>query len=147
MGWKEELLVRANIVREQDGVPILVRELKRGFVIRVVHSQNPKAPSRNLSVQIMYVAPGGRVEPHSHENEEVYVLLEGKGRGYFGLGKPIDIEAVTFFHLPPNAEHGLENTGNTMMKLLITTSPPFPPWSEWEMPTQNDPGSAKKKDK
>jgi mannose-6-phosphate isomerase-like protein (cupin superfamily) len=126
-------LVKANIVREQDGIPMLYKEFKRGFGIRIVHPQNPKAPSKNLSVQMLYVAPGGRIEPHSHENEEVYILIEGTGKGFFGTGKPIDIAPVTFFHLPANAEHGLENTGDTMMKLITTTSPPFGIWPEWEI--------------
>ncbi len=126
-------MVKANIVREEDGIPMLYKEFKRGFGIRIVHPQNPKAPSKNLSVQLLYIAPGGKVDPHSHENEEVYILLEGTGRGQFGLGKPIDIEPGMFFHLPANAEHGLENTGKTMMKVMVTTSPPFPVWPEWEI--------------
>jgi mannose-6-phosphate isomerase-like protein (cupin superfamily) len=125
-------MVKANIVREQDGIPMLYKEFKRGFGIRIVHPQNPKAPSKNLSVQMLYIAPGGSIEPHSHENEEVYILLEGTGKGYFGSG-PVAIAPVTYFHLPANAEHGLENTGDTMMKVMVTTSPPFPVWPEWEI--------------
>lgn len=45
-------MVKANIVREQDVIPMLYKEFKRGFGIRIVHSQNPKAPSKNLSISV-----------------------------------------------------------------------------------------------
>ncbi len=125
------MMVAANIVGEKEGIPVLYRSCKRGFGIRVVHPQNPKAPSKNLSTTLLYLAPGGRLEPHSHENEEVYVVLEGEGKGYFGREEPVPVKKGTFFHLPPYAEHGLENTGDEMMKVLIATSPPLPPFPEW----------------
>ncbi len=124
--------VAANIVTEKDGVPVLYSECKRGFGVRVVHSQNPKAPSKNLSMTVLYLTPGGRLEPHHHENEEIYVVLKGKGIGFFGQGKPVAAEEGMFFHLPANAEHGLENTGADVMKVLICTSPPFGPFPEWQ---------------
>jgi len=127
------------MVREEDGIPMLYPECKRGFGIRVVHPQNPKAPSMNLSVQLLYIAPGGKIDPHSHENEEVYVILEGRGKGFFGTAKPMDVEKGMFFHLPAHAEHGLENTGDAMLKVLITTSPPFPPSPEWSFPRKKVP--------
>ncbi|MEM2906096.1 MAG: cupin domain-containing protein [Candidatus Bathyarchaeia archaeon] len=126
------MVVAANVVTEKDGVPVLYDGCKRGFGVRVVHAQNPKAPSKSLSVTMLYLAPGGILEPHHHENEEVYVILEGEGLGFFGLGKPIAVRKGMFMHLPPNAEHGLENTGDEMMKVLICTSPPFGPLPEWK---------------
>jgi len=124
-------MVAGNVVTEKDGIPILFPECKRGFVVRVVHPQNQKAPSRNLSVSLLYLAPGGVLEPHNHENEEVYVILEGEGKGYFGLDGPIAVERGMFMHLPPYAEHGLENTGTEMMLVLIATSPTLPAYPEW----------------
>lgn len=126
------MTVNANIVTEKDGIPVLYTSCKRGFGVRVVHAQNPKAPSKNLSITILYLAPGGVLEPHSHENEETYVILEGKGKGLFGLGEPIPVGEGVFIHLPPNAEHGLENTGEKMMKILICTSPPLGAYPEWK---------------
>jgi len=129
------MVVAANVVKEKDGIPVLYSECKRGFGIRIVHPQNPKAPSKNLSITLLYLAPGGVLAPHHHENEEVYVILEGEGKGHFGSKEPIKVEKGMFFHLPPNAEHGLENTGNEMMKVLIATSPALPPYLEWQLPS------------
>ena len=125
-------MVSANIVTEKDGVPVLYGDCKRGFGVRVVHSQNPKAPSKNLSITLLYIAPGGVLAPHDHENEEVYIILEGEGVGHFGLEQPIDIKAGMYLHLPSNAEHGIENTGDTMMKVMIATSPPWPAFPVWD---------------
>ena len=66
------------------------------------------------------------MEPHSHENEEVYTILQGEGKGHFGLGKPIDVRKGMFVHLPPNAEHGIENTGDEVIIALVATSPASP---------------------
>lgn len=124
-------MIASNVVTEKDGVPVLYDGCQRGFGVRVVHSQNPKAPSKNLSITILYISPGGELIPHGHENEEVYAILEGEGRGHFGLGEPIKIEKGMFLHLPPNAEHGIENTGTEMMKIMIATAPPFGAFPEW----------------
>src|SRR5205823_14507358 len=109
---------RAILDTDEDGIPVLFDGIKRGFVVSVVHSQNPKAPSKNLSVTLLYLAPGGSIQPHHHENEEVYIVLEGHGRGFFGRGEPVPVEPGMFFHLPANAEHGIENTGKDFMKVL-----------------------------
>ena len=126
-------MVAGNVVTEKDGIPVLYKELKRGFGIRVVYPQNPKAPSKDLSVVVLYLTPGGVLEPHSHENEEVYTILQGEGLGHFGLGEPIEVGKGTIVHLPPHAEHGLENSGTEVMVALIATTPPLPPFPEWTM--------------
>ena len=125
-------MVAANIVTEKDGIPVLYASCVRGFGVRVVSPQNPKAPSQNVGVTLLYLAPGGVLEPHHHENEEVYVILEGEGIGHFGLKEPIKVERGMFVHLPPQAEHGLVNTGAHMMKVLLAVANPgvSPAWGQ-----------------
>jgi len=125
------MVVAANIITEKDGIPVLYKGCARGFGVRLVHPQNSKAPSKNLSVSLVYLAPGGLLEPHCHENEEVYIILEGKGTGCFGRDKPIEVERGMYIHLPPNAEHSLKNTSDKMMVVLTCTSPPLGPIPEW----------------
>jgi len=122
----------ANIVTEKDGIPVLYPMCNRGFGIRIIFPTNPKAPSKDFCVNMLRLAPGGVMEPHSHENEEADIILEGEGIGFFGLGKPVSIKKGMFIHLPPNAEHGLENTGDEMMKVLVVSAPPFSPIHEWD---------------
>ena len=63
------------IVTVQDGLPILFEPCESPAV-RVVHPTNPKAPSRNVGVTMLYVPPQGTVAFGSHEPEEVYAVLE-----------------------------------------------------------------------
>ncbi len=120
--------VKANIVRIKDGVPWVPAQFRGGFVIRVIHPQT--TDSKSLSVSMMYLAPGGKMDPHEHKTEEAYIILEGEGEGYFGFEKPIKIEKGMFIHLPSYAEHGLKNTGDQVMTVIVCTSPPSPP-KEW----------------
>ena len=120
----------ANIVTEKDGIPVLYPECIRGFGVRVVNPQNPKARSKNLSANILYIAPGGVLEPHNHENEEVYIILEGSGEGHFGSDQPVEIQKGMFLHFPSNAVHGINNTGDEM-KIMTVNSPPVGHIPEW----------------
>ena len=115
-------MVAGNIVTEKDGIHVTYPGFESGLGVRIVHPQNPKAPSEKIRVMTFYIAPGGVMEPHGHEDEEVYVILKGEGKGYFGLGHPVDVRKGMFIHLPPNAEHGIENTGDEMMVALIASS-------------------------
>ena len=117
-------MIKANIVRARDGAPVLFSTIRGGFGIRVVHPQT--TGSKNLSALVLYLGPGGVMEPHDHENEEIYMILEGEGEGYFGHGKPVKVEPGMFVHMPAHAEHGLKNTSDRMMVVLVCTSPPFP---------------------
>ena len=121
-----------NIVTEEDGIPVLYPECVRGFGVRVVNPQNPKAPSKDLSANIVYIAPGGILEPHRHENEEVYIIVEGNGIGYFGLEQPVEIKKDMFLHFPSNAIHGIKNTSASMMKIVTVNSPPVGHIPEWK---------------
>ena len=107
-------------------------ECVRGFGVRVVNPQNPKAPSKDLSANIVYIAPGGILEPHRHENEEVYIIVEGNGIGYFGLEQPVEIKKDMFLHFPSNAIHGIKNTSASMMKIVTVNSPPVGHIPEWK---------------
>ncbi len=124
-------MVAGNIVTAKDGVPVLYDICSRGFGVRVVHPQNPKAPSKNLSVTLVYISPGGIMTPHDHHHEEVYVIMQGTGKGHFGFGKPVDIQEGMYVHLPPGAEHGIENTGDEVLIALLATSPPSDLADEW----------------
>lgn len=114
-----------NIVTVQDGVPVVYPNC-HGVGVRVVHPTNPKAPSVNFSVVMFYIPPHVTLlPPGGHEPEECYVILEGEGVMHLA-GKLTPVKKGMFIHLPPWCEHGIENTGNEMMVVLICTSPPNP---------------------
>lgn len=116
--------VRPNIVRVQDGVPVRYPGCD-GIGVRVVHPVNPSAPAKNLGLVMFYVPPHVVLEPGSHWTEECYVIIRGEGTMTLA-GEKVPVRAGTFIHLPPWCEHGIENTGDETLEILICTSPPNP---------------------
>jgi mannose-6-phosphate isomerase-like protein (cupin superfamily) len=121
---KPDELVQPNIVTVQDGVPVKYPGCE-GIGVRVVHPTNPKAPAQNMSLVMFYVPPHVVLEPGSHQPEECYVILRGRGTMTLA-GKKVDVRQGMFIHLPPWCEHGIENTGDETLEILICTSPPNP---------------------
>jgi mannose-6-phosphate isomerase-like protein (cupin superfamily) len=121
---KPETLVQPNIVTVQDGVPVKYPGCE-GIGVRVVHPTNPKAPGQNVSLTMFFVPPHVVLEPGSHHPEECYVILRGQGTMTLA-GEKVEVQAGMFIHLPPWCEHGVENTGNETLEILICTSPPNP---------------------
>ena len=62
------------------------------------------------------------LEFDSHHTEERYVILYGRGTVTLA-GKRVEVREGMFIHLPPWCEHGVENTGDETMEILICTSP------------------------
>ena len=112
------------IVNVQDGVPVVYPGC-HGLGVRVVHPVNPKAPAKNMGLVLFYVPPHVILEPGSHETEETYCILEGSGRMTFANYQR-DVKKGDFVYLPPWCLHGIENTGNETLVVLIATSPPNP---------------------
>jgi len=121
---KPEKPVDPMIVTVQDGVPVAYPGC-HGLGVRVVHPVNPKAPAKNLGLVMFYVPPHVILEPGQHETEETYVILQGGGTMTFANFKR-EVKAGDFVYLPPWCLHGIENSGNEMLIVLITTSPPNP---------------------
>jgi mannose-6-phosphate isomerase-like protein (cupin superfamily) len=112
------------ILTVQDGVPVAYPNC-HGLGVRVVHPVNAMAPSKNLGLVMFYVPPHAILPPGSHETEETYVILEGRGRMTFAHFQR-DVAKGDFVYLPPWCVHGIENTGTETLVILIATSPPNP---------------------
>ena len=116
--------VQPNVVTVRDGVPVRYPGCD-GIGVRVVHPVNSNAPAKNLGLVMFYVPPHVVLEPGSHWTEECYVILRGQGTMTLA-GNKVEVRAGTFIHLPPWCEHGIENTGDETLEILICTSPPNP---------------------
>lgn len=68
------------------------------------------------------IRPGGSVPMHSHDNEEVYTILEGSGRITVGDEKQ-EVSAICSIYLPPGQAHSLVNTGNEDLTMMFVYSP------------------------
>ena len=112
------------IVSVQDGVPVAYPDC-HGLGVRVVHPANPNAPAKNIGLVLFYIPPHAVLKPGYHETEETYVILEGSGRMTFASYQR-DVKKGDFVYLRPWCTHGIENTGNESLVVLIATSPPNP---------------------
>ena len=122
---KPDSPVYPMIVTVQEGVPVAYPGC-HGLGVRVVHPVNPNAPAKNLGLVMFYLPPHTVNAPGSHETEETYVILEGRGVMTFAQGRKEHVEKGMFVYLPPWCEHGIENTGTETLVVLIATSPPNP---------------------
>jgi mannose-6-phosphate isomerase-like protein (cupin superfamily) len=113
------------ILTVQDGVPVAYPDC-HGLGVRVVHPANPKAPARHMGLVMFYLPPHTVNAPGSHPTEETYVILEGSGTMTFAGGRKVPVQKGMFVYLPSWCEHGIENTGNENLVVLIATSPPNP---------------------
>ena len=94
-----------------------------GVGVRVVHPSNPRAPAQAMGLVMFYLPPHVKMEPRGHLPEECYVIL--RGRGVMTLnGEEHEVSAGAFVHLPPWCEHGIKNTGDETLEVLICTAPP-----------------------
>jgi mannose-6-phosphate isomerase-like protein (cupin superfamily) len=67
-------------------------------------------------------AHGGQVPWHSHEQEEVYVILEGTGEMCVGEERRTLTAGQAVF-VPPGIFHQLTNSGDTPLRLLYCYAP------------------------
>jgi quercetin dioxygenase-like cupin family protein len=78
--------------------------------------------------QFVGVIPSGRSPEDSHSYEEIVSLIDGVGILRHG-GEQRVIGPGSAMHLPPLAEHGLENTGKGSMRVLGVFHPSGDPAS------------------
>jgi len=121
---RPDVLPDPMIVNVQDGVPVVYPNC-HGVGVRVVHPVNPKAPSKNLGLVLFYVPPHAILTPGNHETEECYVILEGRATMTFAHYTR-EVKKGDFIYLRPWCLHGIENTGEETVVVLICTSPPNP---------------------
>ncbi len=56
--------------------------------------------------------------PHRHNEDEFFFVLEGTAEFYLD-GRRTTGGQYTSFYCPPNSEHGIRNTGETVLKYLV----------------------------
>jgi mannose-6-phosphate isomerase-like protein (cupin superfamily) len=115
---KPEVSPQPHVVTVQDGVPVRYPDCD-GVGVRVVHPSNPKACTNTMGIVMFFLPPHTSLPAGSHWTEETYCFLKGHG-------VMTDVGPGVFVHLPPWCEHGVENTGNEGMEILLCTVPPNP---------------------
>ena len=80
--------------------------------------------SRHLSITIVDMAPGGRQHLHSHEQEQMYYIMQGSGVMTVD-DEQQQVEAGDCIFFSSFSRHGLDNTGGTVLRYLSAASPSF----------------------
>ena len=97
-----------------------------GVVSHLLHTDTEgDAEDTDLTVTWVDLEPDESQVVHSHEPEQVYVVVAGEGRMRVGD----DEQRVTTgdaVHIPPNAEHGIENTGEKTLEYVSAATPSIP---------------------
>lgn len=96
-----------------------------GVVSRLLHGRRTE-PETDMTVTWVTVGPGTAQERHSHEPEQVYVLVAGEGRMHVA-GEERSVEAGDLVHVPSGAEHGIENTGDEPLQYVSAATPALAP--------------------
>lgn len=65
----------------------------------------------NVVCQFGWVQPGATLRPHSHDFEQIVMILEGNCIYHVG-GVPHQCTAGSFIRVPPNTEHYIEVSGS-----------------------------------
>ena len=88
--------------------------------ITVLDNTTPGAP---LSRKVLFIhddilAPGVSIGVHPHDHEEYYYILSGEGVMTLDSER-VPITAGDLTAIYPGGSHGLENTGETEMRIIV----------------------------
>jgi mannose-6-phosphate isomerase-like protein (cupin superfamily) len=116
------------VVIDIDKAPTLDLPNGRGKIILLF---NPKNYTKNVDVHINILNPGVKKgDIHYHKNiENVYIVLEGKGKNVDENGKEYKIKAGQAIFMKPGEPpdtHGILNTGKVPLRLVEVYAPPQP---------------------
>lgn len=89
------------------------------------HESTDDEAETDLTVTLVEVEPGAKQTVHSHEPEQVYVIIAGEGVMQVGTEER-RVESGESVHIPPNTQHGIENTGDEILEYISAATPAFP---------------------
>lgn len=81
--------------------------------------------SEKLTTTIVEMQAGGIQRVHSHEPEQMYYILEGEGIITVG-GETEKVRAGDCVFFSSFTPHGLQNTGEAILRYFSAASPSFP---------------------
>jgi len=88
----------------------------------LISSKN--SSTQNISIQISEVPLGSEQPIHSHEPEQCYYIIKGKGLMIIE-DESKEVSGGDAIYIPPNNKHGIRNIGNTILEYLTANSPVF----------------------
>jgi mannose-6-phosphate isomerase-like protein (cupin superfamily) len=80
--------------------------------------------ARGLSLQISEIPVGSEQPTHSHEPEQCYYLVKGKGLMIVD-GEEREVAAGDAVYIPARAMHGIRNIGSVTLEYVTANTPAF----------------------
>jgi mannose-6-phosphate isomerase-like protein (cupin superfamily) len=77
-----------------------------------------------LTTTVVELAPGGQQRVHSHEPEQVYFVLEGRGSMTVGQ-ETAEVGVGDCVFIPSGMPHGLSNRGPGPLRYFSAAAPAF----------------------
>jgi quercetin dioxygenase-like cupin family protein len=106
-------------IRVEDGV---LFDALGAPVRRLVHPTT--TGSKLLGVSMCLMAPGDVIRRHSHDYEEAYYVVRGRGRMYLEGRGELELEPGLSVYVAPNRVHGQVNDGEEPLHILCSLAPP-----------------------
>ena len=88
--------------------------------INTVRVENMERGTAFNFIDLTVIPPGNSIGVHTHtfDDEEVYVIISGKGR-MFSAGEFFEVEAGDVIVNSPGDTHALENIGPDPLKVVV----------------------------
>ncbi|HHV06823.1 MAG TPA: cupin domain-containing protein [Firmicutes bacterium] len=97
-------------------------EFPAGRLTRVLVGPGAPSEANGFVMGHVTVYPGGSVPLHSHEQEEVYIILSGEGKMHIN-DNTADVKPGDYIYITPNSAHLLENTSEDNMIMVFCYAP------------------------
>jgi len=107
-------------VSSADGASVRDRAGLRSRILL----QAGDTPDAELAVTWVDVQPGSGQRPHSHNPQQVYVIIAGTGRMRVA-DEERDVSAGDLVFVPPRALHGIVNSGAGTLTYVSCATPTF----------------------
>jgi mannose-6-phosphate isomerase-like protein (cupin superfamily) len=86
---------------------------------------SPKnSATQNLSLQVSEIPIGSEQPVHTHEPEQVYYIIKGKGLMTI-VEEAREVFAGDAVYIPGKARHGIKNIGDENLEYITANSPVF----------------------
>jgi mannose-6-phosphate isomerase-like protein (cupin superfamily) len=98
-----------------------------------------------LTITLVQIQPGGKQRIHSHGPEQVYYILNGRGRMTVA-GETREVQAGDCVFIPSGMPHGLENLTGVVLEYLSAAAPKFDGKdleAMWPLPSETEESAGK----
>ena len=99
-----------------------VRKGRKPGILSHILLQKGDHPGTEVAVAWVEVEPGAVQNPHCHAPAQVYLIIAGVGRVLVD-DEEQDVQEGDLVYVPPNAMHGVRNTGTKFLTYVSVATP------------------------